>query len=563
MTVLLVASLALTAPNRPVTLTLGAPSHEISPYLFGFNEFGTKIPTMAEAGSNIARWGGNLTSRYNWRDDVDHSSNDWYFAVRNLPRPDREEDKSYYKFLVEARAAKIPVKLCIPIGDWIAKRPPTAERTLGSFPLSLYPDQEKSWEGLGNGRTKDGKPIYGNDPSIANIRNSAALQGEWLRTIRAKFGPAAQSPVKFIGLDNEVGLWHSTHRDAMPRGIWTTQELVRRNLEYARVVKAADPGLKVLGYSAWGHLDITGSDMDWCPPGEDGYQRRFQFRDPATERLRDQRQNRGGMIALAWYLKEVAAAEKREGKPLIDGISVNFYGAYQGKDKDGKIINLTEDHPYDPVIAPQQFECLRGWWDPTYINRDSWTRHEDNIKLLYEPVEPVIPKLQGYIRQYKPGALLGITEFEAGSRSHFHGALLRGALLGIYMRQDLDMACGWYEVTRDTWAFWGQRLYRNYDGAGSHLDGRYRPVTGGDGQLYTFAAENAKGTHLVIINADPNTGRAITIPAPGVKSAAAFTLREDKGKRMVPGAAWISSGSVRVDVPPMSAVTVRLNRSSS
>lgn len=515
---------------------------------------------MAAMGGTVARWGGNLTSRYNWRDDVSNAANDWFWmCVGPDQRPERVQDREWGRFLSDSRRYQLEVNLCIPIGDWVAKRPEPGQ-VLGSFPVSVYGPQQREDRGLGNGVRKDGTRILDADPARANIPNSVAFQREWLETIKTQFGGAKTGPVKWIGLDNEVGLWHSTHRDVMPKGIWTTDELVRRNLEYAAMVKSVDPGWRVLGFSGWGHLDLRGSDMDWSPPGPDGHHRRFQFANE-SERLRDQRENRQGLSSFEWYLKQVTAAERKAGKRLIDGISLNWYTAYQGKDASGKVIGLNDDLPYDPVIAPQQFEATRGYWDPTYVNADTWTRHEQNAKELYEPFEPLLPRLRAIIDRYRPGLPLAITEWGPGSRSHFHGGLLRAIVMGTFMRENLWMANNWWNIQPGSWQFTAQCLFSNYDGQKGHVLGRFRSSTSTDREVDVVVTERPGLRHVILVNRNPNVGKQVSLPAAGGRKAQAWVYREANGKALAPLMEVTTAGDrITVTLPAFSAAVVRMER---
>src|SRR5581483_11586921 len=76
-------SLAATiaVPMRAATVTVavdaGAARHPISPYVYGVN---FADPTrMSVVPYPLNRWGGNSTTRYNWKTDMHNTGSDWYF----------------------------------------------------------------------------------------------------------------------------------------------------------------------------------------------------------------------------------------------------------------------------------------------------------------------------------------------------------------------------------------------------------------------------------------------------------------------------------------------------
>ena len=71
-------------PNADLTLQVdvAAARKPISPYIYGMNEYDTKdnpLTLMQELRLPIRRWGGNITTRYNWQNDVANHASDWYF----------------------------------------------------------------------------------------------------------------------------------------------------------------------------------------------------------------------------------------------------------------------------------------------------------------------------------------------------------------------------------------------------------------------------------------------------------------------------------------------------
>jgi hypothetical protein len=64
-----------------LSVVAGAGVHSISPYIYGMNFADQNLAT--ELRLPVSRWGGNGTTRYNWRQDASNHASDWYFE--NLP----------------------------------------------------------------------------------------------------------------------------------------------------------------------------------------------------------------------------------------------------------------------------------------------------------------------------------------------------------------------------------------------------------------------------------------------------------------------------------------------
>lgn len=542
--------------SLPVTIELGKPAHEISPHVFGVN-FAPR-GSLAHLGPGGNRWGGNRSTKYNWKDDLDSAGSDWFFLNDYGVEPGTPEtDKSYHRFVKETLAAKVPVNFTIPITPFIAKKHPTKGQRYCSYPTSSFPKQERTdGQGCGNGKTEDGKPIWGNDPNLGMTKNSPELQKEFVATLVKQFGPAARGGVEFYSLDNEPGLWMHTHRDTMPKGV-SAEELVRMNLEYAAAIKAADPTAKVIGFAAWGVKELAGSNLDFFKAGAADAHRLaedWSFQDA---------KKRGGDSQLVYFLKEAKKAEARAGKRLIDAIDIHWYHELYAKNSLGRVERTLADVPYDPVFTPLQFEALREWWDPGFVPQapfESWTYNADASKdRLWRPYHPVIPALAKLLETHYPGTRLAINEYDNGSPEHFHGALLRAAALGIFMRENLYMAQNWHQTGADHFTYWAQKLFGNYDGKGSKVAGKYLPLTSSTPELYAFGAQRGRTTLFVLVNRNRTTPLAASAKLTGAATqATTYTLQESMGLRLASQLAKVQGKTATFEVPPFSAMLVEI-----
>jgi len=538
------------------TVTLDAkPGHEISPWIFGSNFMSPEA--LKDTGTTIQRWGGNVTSMYNYKSDNDNKGKDWFYLDDfSKPAGTPETEKTYYKYIRDSMAAGAQMNFTIPIGDWIAKPHPSPTGRYCSYPTTIYPEQDKTdGQGCGNGFKPGGKEIiWGNDPNVSLVPNSVEFQRGLVENIKKAFGGAGGKGVRFYSLDNEPGLWHETHRDAMPKGI-STDDLIERNIKYATMIKQVDPDAKVIGFTAWGMLELAGSNVDYMPAGPEGY-KKYDSVGPA-DRYAD-RKKHGDQPQLVSYLKAMQAAEKKAGKRLIDIVDFHWYPEVYGNDSKGDRQRLSEEHAIDPVLLPKQLDAVREWYDPTFKPEWSWANEADRAKYLWEPFHPVVPAIKKMVEEAYPGTKLAINEYDTGSPDHYQGAIIRAAVLGSFMQEDLYMAQNWHQGEANQPAYWAQKLYGNYDNKGGKIRGRFVKSTSSHKDLWSFAADNNGKSQVVLVNRNLTSPLTTTVKLPkAVRTFQTYTFTEGAGQRLVEGPIEQAKGQdVTVHVPAFSFVLV-------
>jgi hypothetical protein len=544
----------LTRPSYvSARLTLGKElGHEISPYVFGANY--ARPEDIATLGVTVQRWGGNDTTKYNWQADVTNAGSDWYFLNTETRPGLREDEKRYYLYVESALRAGADVNFTIPIGRWIA-RPHPGEGRYGSFPLDVYPDQQESdGAGHGNGRSADGTPIWDNDPTLALTANSPGFQGKLVQTLRDSFGGAGNGGVRFYSLDNEPGLWNVTHRDAYSKGL-SAEELAKLSETYAATIKSVDPEAAVIGFCAWGVMDLAGSNVDYTPPGGDGYRRYGQFTDESDRW--SERKAHGDKSQLVYLLESFQRMEEAHGRRLVDLIDVHVYPEIYAHDRDGNARRLCENLPFDPHLARLQFEALREWYDPRFepgAELSSWTAAEGNRARLWDDFHPIIPALKRIVEGTYPGTKLAINEYVTGSEDYFHGSLLRVMLLGIFLQEGLYMAQSWTRLRTDRFLHLAHRLYRNYDGRGSSITGRFVRSRTSSADLASYAVKSAERLFVVLVNKSRDTGYSVRLPLPGgTVRLTTYQLAESLNLRLLERARPTTPPSTLLALAPFSA----------
>jgi hypothetical protein len=492
-----------------VTVEAGRPLHAISPFIYGASAVEPK--KAKQYGLTTVRWGGNRSSRYNWKARADNAGSDWFFLNgRAGPWAD---------FLAGDRKAGLASYLTVPMLPWVAKGPEG-----WGFSVAKYGPQQKVEPYVadrGNGRKPDGTAITGNDPRDTSVPSTPAFQAEG---IRAVLGEKKGGPPVVYGLDNEPMLWHETHRDVHPEPV-SYDEAARRGRELALAIKQADPDGLVAGPCTWGWTDLNYSAAD---AGSDRY---------ATHA---DRRAHGDMPFLAWYLKAMHDASKSAGRRLLDLVDVHAYpqgqadgqGVYGGKSRSAAMRAL-------------RLRSTRALWDPSYRD-ESW---------INEPVA-LIPRVRGWVEANYPGTKLCVGEYNWGGDDDPSGAIAQAEILGIFARERVDHAYFWAGLDGvQRFAF---QLYRNPDGSGSGRGfGDRHLATRSDApdRLAAFAARRDDGAlTVVLINKDLDRPAEVRLDAePGPKPVGTlFRLPNPPGpirKEVLGG----KGPAATITVPPLSA----------
>ncbi|EWM10296.1 glycosyl hydrolase [Kutzneria sp. 744] len=256
------ATNAAATTGPALSVDVSAARHAISPDIYGLN--GGDPAFSAEIGQSVARWGGNASTRYNFKNHTYNTGSDWYFE--NIVADDQHSVEGVVKSDLD-RGIK-PV-VTVPLIGWVAKDSPSSHPFTCGFPATRFPQQDgfDQWDpNCGNGQLNQQK-LTG-VPTDTSIPQDASFDGEMASHLVSQFGTAAQGGVPIYELDNEPVLWSSTHRDVHPEAV-SDDELGNKGTAAAAAIKAADPSAAVLGPSGWGYCEWVASGVDGCGPGAD------------------------------------------------------------------------------------------------------------------------------------------------------------------------------------------------------------------------------------------------------------------------------------------------------
>ncbi|RJS21184.1 glycosyl hydrolase [Corallococcus sp. H22C18031201] len=457
--------MAGTGPSREATLSIdcAAPGHRISPLIYGIALDGNRetLDTHQwKLGATIRRWGGNPTSRYNWKlGRAWNTANDWFF--RNVELGFSADD-----FLASNRQHGVQSALTLPMLGWVAKD----TKSVG-FPVGDYAPQQNldaTEPAGGNGNSRDGTPLKPGPPSRTSVAAPPEFIAEWVRTLRDADTKRGDRGVNMYILDNEPNLWNSTHRDVHPEPT-TYDELLQRTVAYGSGVRKADPEAVIAGPAEWGWTNYFWSAADFAP----------------GKLTHSDRRAHGDVPFLPWYLQQLREHEKKTGVRVLDVLDVHFYPQSN--------VGLGIAGGTDAATNARRIRSTRALWDPTYKD-ESW---------IGEPIQ-LIPRLKQWIAENYPGRGISIGEYNFGAMKHMSGGLAQAEALGRFAEQGITSAFFWQYPLENSPTFWAFRAYRDFDGHGGRFQDTYVPAAASEGTS-VFASRDASGKKLVavVLNFDP------------------------------------------------------------
>jgi hypothetical protein len=415
-------------PSVAVNVDAAANRHAINPNIYGV-AFATAA-RLQDLNAPLNRMGGNNTSRYNWQLNADNKDQDWYFesiADNSAVAGERGDT-----FISDAQSASAQAMITIPMLDWVAKLGANRSK-LASFSIAKYGAQTgNDWQWFpdaGNGVLTSGADVTNNDPNDANVPSNSAFQQNWVQHLLSRWGGNANGGLRYYILDNEPSIWYSTHRDVHPVGA-SMDEMRNRILDFAAMIKNNDPSALVVGPEEWG----------WSGYFYSGYDQQYgaahnwsAFPDRAAH---------GGADYLPWMLDQLRQNEANTGRRLLDIFTVHYYpqGGEFGDD-------------VSTAMQLRRNRSTRSLWDPNYID-ETWIN--DKVQL--------IPRLRSWANTYYPGTQIGVTEYNWGAEGHINGATTQADILGIFGRENIDLAARWTTPDPSTPTYKAMKLYRNYDG---------------------------------------------------------------------------------------------------
>jgi Glycoside hydrolase family 44 len=454
----------------------GKAMHPINDGIYGV--CGLSRDKLAEYRIPVTRWGGNASTRYNWKLGVDNGAADWYFMNRGKLL-ERSIDNAYVKHIESNQSLGATIYQTIPMIGWVAK-----DNHSYAWSVKKYGPQKAHEPGnadAGNGVRPDGSLLTGNDPRDTSVLASPDFVAEAVRLVVKRAGPPplpgagegreeGVPGVRYWVLDNEPMLWHTTHRDVRPKPLGY-DELWERTVQYAEAIRKADPSCKIAGFCSWGWTDLFYSAQD---EGKDRYASKPDW------------QAHGKVPLAEWYIMKCGEYRKKHGRPLVDVFDFHWYPQGQVK---GQGVYLGRGA--DTGLNALRLRSTRDLWDTTY-QPESWIASDKNAPTA------VIPRIQKWIAKHNPGMELSIGEYNFSGSDNITGGLAQAECFGLFARHRLDLAFIWQAPEGTQELAW--QLFRSYDGNKGRFGEKYLHSVSGHADLAVFAARrNTDGAVTIVV----------------------------------------------------------------
>lgn len=539
---------------------LDAEGIPVSPWIYGAAMGDRKL--AVEMGLTALRAGGNPVTPLNWKQGFTSKGSDWFFQNEGTETP--PERNWLLTFHGKNREVGLETYLTLPMMGRVAKDGDSV-----AFDIRKYPDQE-SWAGqlqptdrlphAGNGRQYVRGPngefltnqsgqrvvrLIEPDPDTTSVPMSAEEQTAALRFMieRLGYGTAEQGGVRFLALDNEPMLWHTTHRGMRPQPCGY-DELWERTRTYAALYKKIDPSVRIAGPCLWGWTAYFYSAVDAQAASEG----KASWEDPPDFVAH------GREPLTRWWLRQVAAYEKEHGVRLVDILDWHFYpqtGIYMG------------GTPNDPNVMEARVQATRVLWDPEFVD-PSWMARDPNGRKLGGRLR-ILRLMKEWIAECCPGLQTALGEYSFGGEKDVSGGVAQVELLGVFAREGLDHAYYWFFPPANSPPYFAFKLLRNPDGKFTAVGDRYLPTrlsAPEDVSVHAYRDRHSGRVSFVLVNKRARQDSRVTLQfSRPVREQEVISYEYSGRDRFAIGRLPPRRGggrSLAVDLPAMSAVRLDL-----
>ncbi|MBQ4465579.1 MAG: glycoside hydrolase family 44 protein, partial [Oscillospiraceae bacterium] len=492
-----------------VAVDLTANQKKISPYIYGINDAGM----LNDVTVNVVRQGGNRYSAYNWENNYSNAGADW-----------KNNSDTYLVNGMSKELAATPGAPALKLSEDCVKHNIPYKMTTIQMAGYVSADGDgpvTEAEKAPSARWKEVKPAKGADFSLTpDTTDNSVYMDEYVNYLVNKLGDSTtKEGINGYNLDNEPGLWDSTHSLMHPDDP-TYKEMVEKSTAYASAIKAVDPKAEVFGLALFGVY----SYFNFCDaPDKDASYDWF----------------------LSYYLDHMAKAVKEAGKRLIDAIDVHYYSEAKGDAR------VTEANATSDKDKAARVQAPRTLYEDGY-REVSW------VTDALSQYMPFIPTIQKSIDKYYPGTKLAITEYNFGGGMDSTGAIAEADALGAFAANDVYLATLWPLSDTIDYQLSAINLYTNYDGKGSAFgDTLVDAKTEDIEKSYAYASINGSDTSkltVVLANKDSAKTENATFDIKGgkdYKSAVVYAVTPDNSDiRVIDVQNDITDGAITVSLPP-------------
>lgn len=441
----------------------------ISPLVYGANG-----GVGAGDGVTFFRSGGNRLSGYNWENNASHAGTDW----QNSSDSYLSNSAAPGKVITDFHDANLKVGahslITMPAAGYVSKDKNGTVSQAETAPSARWAKvvHEK------------GAPFT----ATPDVADANVYSDELVDFLVKKYGSSAtDNGIKHYSIDNEPGLWPSTHPRIHPDKTGAV-ELVQKTVGLAAAIKKGDPQGEIFGGVFYGYNDFASLQdaPDW----------------PA---IKKQSEDAGRPYAwyLDYFLEEMKKASDAAGKRLLDVLDIHWYSEANGDAR------ITEAAATSAKDREARVQAPRSLWDSAYTETSwisKWATPKQPVTNWADPAPgPILllPRLFASIAKYFPGTRLAITEFNYGGGNHVTGGLATADFLGIAGRHGVHATHYWPLEETSVFAATAYRLFRNYDGKGGAFPSSSPQALSANrdaASIYAAFRSGGDALHVIVIN---------------------------------------------------------------
>lgn len=499
--------------NMNITVDMSGKRKEISPYIYGINQYGHQ-DDYKNISVNAVRQGGNRMVAYNWENNASNAGSDWkHSSDDNLSKSDRPAD-CVQVLSDEAKKYGIDYKLTtLQLAGYVS-----ADKN------GIVTEAETAPSDRWNNAVITKNAPFDDEPDLTD---GNVYMDEYVNYIIKKLGDSKSATgIQGYSLDNEPALWASTHPRIHPQKV-TIAELAEKSIAMSSAVKKLDPNAEIFGpalygYTAYDHLADDDSSNEW-------------------ETIKSANNYHW---YLDCYLDQMKQASDKEGTRLLDVLDIHYYSESAR------------------VSAEDRVQSVRTLYEKGFAE-NSWIGQwcQENV--------PILPTVQASIDKYYPGTKLGITEYHFGGDDDASGAIAQAEALGCYADHGVYFASLW---GGSGYTLSALNLYTNYDGKGGSFGDMLIPTITDDVSLSSaYAASDAGDETKVTVmitnknmTASENASVAFKNAEKDYKSAAVYAIYGDSNEiRLIEVVKNIDNNNLNVKLPAFSAAMVVVSENAN
>jgi Glycoside hydrolase family 44 len=412
----------------------GKNSKPISNYVYGMNYiwnrttgFDGNLMNHSRLPFGMIRWGGNGTTRYNWKIDAYNTAADWPDPATGIRCDVTYPQESFFNGAANRSNNGVNA-----VTDMYQTFP-------NSTPLVTIPII-----GLVSKDLTSALPPNGTKPSP--FATSISVTPDFFQPWVSQLQKTGRGTI--YALDNEPALWNSTHSDLYGCTGASASDVWEKGKSTAKMIKSTDSSAVITGLNTWGWCDLHYSGKDGCAPGTDYAMQ-------------------GNKPLISWYLEQICKPENLtpDGKKLVDIIDIHWYPM------DLNNPTRTDADRYKAL------RMTRNLFDPNYLE-ENWINTANGGK----PIR-LIPWLKEQIDQYCPGVKIGVSEWRYGEldeqartakpegtfRPEWAVAMANAEAMAIMGREGVELATIWDRLPSGSHAENAFKIFLDFDGKGSNL----------------------------------------------------------------------------------------------